>query len=91
MDETTETETPEEGKSTDNVEGDAPNVVVLNIVYNMKTSEINCDGPLLHKGLCYQMLEMAKDTIRDFHYQKRAEAQAKRIVPATQMPQGRPQ
>ena len=45
------------------------------------TKQVQVNGPITDKALCYAMLECAKDAIREFQT-----AQAQRIVPATTLP-----
>ena len=46
------------------------------------TGRVQVNGPISNKGLCYMMLECAKDAIRDFA----AKNQAAIVVPETKLP-----
>ena len=37
----------------------------LHITWDETTGQVNVNGPVHNKGLCYMMLECAKDAIRD--------------------------
>lgn len=49
------------------------------------TGQVHVNGPLANKMVCYGMLKMAEDAIRE--YAKQSES---RIVPATVVPMIRP-
>ena len=49
-----------------NNNGEEPKAVELTIVYVPLTDQIHLSGPLANKGLCYGMLEKAKDVIREY-------------------------
>jgi len=36
------------------------------IIVMTADGRVNVTGPIVNKGICYQMLELAKDAIRDF-------------------------
>lgn len=40
--------------------------IKLEITMNVETGNVNVSGPVENKGLCYGMLEMARDAIKDF-------------------------
>jgi hypothetical protein len=40
-------------------------MIELHITYDEATGNVNVNGPVHNKGLCYLMLECAKDAIRD--------------------------
>lgn len=43
--------------------------------------QVQVHGPLGNKGLCYMMLECAKDAIRDYEVKQKAAIQVPRLVP----------
>lgn len=40
-------------------------MIELHITYNEETGNVNVNGPIANKGLCYLMLECAKDAVKD--------------------------
>jgi hypothetical protein len=42
------------------------NKVVMVIAFDRDTGQLAVQGPLPDKGLCYQMLELARDVVHDF-------------------------
>ena len=54
-------------------------MIKLEITYDATTGQVNANGPINNKGLCYMMLECAKDAVRDF-VEKQSQEPA--IVPA---------
>ena len=47
------------------------------ITFNEETGDINVNGPVNNKGLCYLMLECARDAVKDS-----VDKAQQRIVPA---------
>jgi hypothetical protein len=41
-------------------------MIELHITWDETTGSINVHGPIHNKGLCYMMLESAKDAIREY-------------------------
>ena len=39
----------------------------LIITHNMRTGMTNASGPIKNKGLCYMLLELGRDTIKEYH------------------------
>ena len=63
-----------------------PSIATLVLTLNQRTGGIQVNGPIDNKFLCYGILEVAKDAIRDYVAQKRAEIAAQEIVPAFTIP-----
>lgn len=68
----------EEKKPEENIE---PTVFHLSIVYDLDKDDVAVHGPLSDLGLCYTMLELARDKIKDFH-ETRKQAQSLIKAPA---------
>ena len=45
----------------------------MHIVYDDQTGDVNVNGPVQNKGLCYLMLECARDAVKD-HVDKQQQA-----------------
>ena len=59
-----------------------PTSIVLTITWDGPGNPVSVNGPIQDKMLCYAMLELAKDAIREF-----ADVQAKQLVkPVTLAP-----
>lgn len=41
-------------------------MIELHITWDEATGTVNVNGPIHNKGLCYLMLECAKDAVRDY-------------------------
>jgi hypothetical protein len=52
----------------------------IEILYDASTGNITLNGPLNNKGLCYMMLELAKDVCREAHEKLKKEGEAQ-IIP----------
>lgn len=46
--------------------------LVLTLILDPETGDIECQGPIGNKTVCYAMLELAKDAIRSCHARKEA-------------------
>jgi hypothetical protein len=44
-------------------------MIELHITWDETTGSVNVHGPIHNKGLCYMMLECAKDAIREYGVQ----------------------
>jgi hypothetical protein len=55
------------------------NMHQITITFNEETGDINVNGPVNNKGLCYLMLECARDAVKDSVDNMQ---QQQRIVPA---------
>lgn len=47
-------------------EGVPEEVMVFVIAFNTITGQCQVQGPIGNKGMCYQMLELAKDCVRKY-------------------------
>jgi hypothetical protein len=52
----------------------------MTITYDVNTDKCQLMAPLSNKGLCYTMLEMARDVVQSFHEDKRRAAAAQAII-----------
>ena len=60
--------------------------IELHITFDQQTGNVQVTGPLPNKILCYGMLDMAKDVIREFKGQAAPELTIARMIP----PNGQP-
>jgi hypothetical protein len=54
---------PEEQKETIDIE--QGNISTLVIEFDQRTGQVRATGPIHNKGLCYMMLETARDIVKD--------------------------
>lgn len=54
--------------------------VRIDIVYEPRTGAVSVTGPIQNKTLCYGMLEMAKDVIKDFSEKAAAEKKQEALI-----------
>lgn len=66
--------------------GTLPEPIELHITFDQQTGNVQVTGPLPNKLLCYGMLELAKDVIREFKGQAAPELMIARVIP----PNGQP-
>jgi hypothetical protein len=65
----------------------APPPVTLAVTFDPATGQVQVGGPIDNKGLCYMMLECAKDAIRD-HNQRRGPGGPGLVLPGMFRPNG---
>lgn len=65
------------GSEGENEESSTPPPIVLQITLDPLTSGLNVAGPIDNKVLCYGMLELAKDAVREFAGQKKQQREKK--------------
>lgn len=59
-------------------------MITLTITYDEATGNVNVNGPINNKGICYLMLECARDAVKD-HVESLQRQPA--IVPAAALPE----
>lgn len=59
-------------------------MITLTITYDEATGNVNVNGPINNKGICYLMLECARDAVKD-HVEALQKQPA--IVPAVALPE----
>jgi hypothetical protein len=65
-------------------------MITLTINYDEATGNVNVNGPINNKGICYLMLECARDAVKDHVESLQRQQPDPAVVPVTVPQVGRP-